>query len=67
MIISVITIFGPLPAVFLCEGENTVRFAGFGFYAKTFAEENTVVVNAQIPRLISLISSSLTQQQGGRK
>jgi hypothetical protein len=64
IIMNVSTIFGPLPAVFLCEGENTVRFAGFGFYAKNFAAENTVVTGSQIPHLISLIRSSLRDQGG---
>jgi hypothetical protein len=66
MIIQVSTIFGPLPAVFLCEGGNAVRFAGFGFYSKTFDAENTVVANSQIPRLTNLIKGALAQSQGGR-
>jgi hypothetical protein len=70
MIIQVSTIFGPQPAVFLCEGGNAVRFAGFGFYSKTFAAENTVVADSQIPRLTGLISAALTTSstsvKGGR-
>jgi hypothetical protein len=71
MIIQVSTIFGSLPAVFLCEGRNAVSFAGFGFYSKTLAEENTVVTSSQIPRLTSLIKAALgaslpAQSSGGR-
>ena len=64
MIINTPSIFGSLPAVFLCEGGTTVSFAGFGFYSPTFDAESMVIINSQIPRLTRLISSSLAGQGG---
>jgi hypothetical protein len=65
LIMTMGTIFGPLPGVFLIQA-GEVSFAGFALYTESFAGIEGVLKNSQVPRLVKTMAAKISGGTNGQ-